>query len=169
MRPHWGLLGFKGLTWDKFRVNLNKFRFVAKISWLEWWLAICCWWWCWQLPGLMYMKSFSQTFLLFLSDVLGKKMKVISTDPGASLPAKEGRAELVNSSLVKYSEVTICARFLTHHFSTHPDGGPYQTLISYGRDDLLNFKSVKSDLQWIYSNKDYQEISLANRTTFIFT
>ena len=65
-------------------------------------------------------------------------MKVISTDAGALLPAKDGGAEILNSSLKKYSELTLCARFLTHHFSTHPDGGPYQTLISYGKDDLLS-------------------------------
>ena len=65
-------------------------------------------------------------------------MKVISTDAGASLPANNGRAEILNSSLVKYSDVTLCARFLTHHFSTHPDNSPLQTLISYGNADLLS-------------------------------
>ena len=64
-------------------------------------------------------------------------MKVISTDGGASLPAKEGRAEILNSSLGKYPEVTLCARFLTHHFTTHPDRYPKQSLISYGTDLLL--------------------------------
>ena len=104
------------------------------------------------------MKSFSQTFLLFLSDVLGKKVKVISTDAGVSLPAKEGRAELVNSSLVNYSEVTLCARFLTHHFSTHPDGGQYQTLISYGRDDLLSsYTATSCDEFFIGCTQKYKE------------
>ena len=65
------------------------------------------------------------------------KMKVISTDPGASLPAKDGRAELMNTSLVNISELTVCARFLTHHFSTPPDNYPFQTIISYGQDSLL--------------------------------
>ena len=48
-----------------------------------------------------------------------------------------GQAEILNSSLVKYPEVTLCARFLTHHFSIHPDGYPFQTLISYEEDDLM--------------------------------
>ena len=42
---------------------------------------------------------------------LSMKMKVISTDAGASLPAKDGRAEILNSSLEKYSSLTVCARF----------------------------------------------------------
>ena len=74
----------------------------------------------------------------FLSTLaLSKKVKVISTDSGASLPAKDGQAELLNSSLVNYSEVTLCARFLPHHFSTHLDGLTSQTLISYSTYELL--------------------------------
>ena len=69
---------------------------------------------------------------------------MISTDPGASLPAKDGGAELLNSSLGNYSEVTLCARFRSHDFSTHPDGAPYQTLISYGTDDLLSSYTATS-------------------------
>ena len=90
--------------------------------------------------GKLLMKPMlmSTTLLPFLSVVLGTEMKVISTDGGASLPAKEGRAEMLNSSLGKYPEVTLCARFLTHHFSTHPDGEPIQTLISYGKNDFLS-------------------------------
>ena len=71
-------------------------------------------------------------------------MKVISTDAGASLPAKDGRAEILNSSLGKYPEVTLCARFLTHHFSTPSDNYPFQTLISYGKDVLLSSYVGKS-------------------------
>ena len=64
-------------------------------------------------------------------------MKVISTDPRASLPRKEGWAEIPNSSLGKYSELTLCARFLTYHFSTDATRWPSQSLISYGLGDLL--------------------------------
>ena len=85
-----------------------------------------------------------------LSLALGMKMKVISTDAGASLPANNGRAEILNSSLVKYSEVTLCARFLTHHFSTHPDGEPSQTLISYGYNDLLSSLVARPCDQYYY-------------------
>ena len=84
-------------------------------------------------------KTYTLTVHPFLSTLaLSKKVKVISTDSGASLPAKDGQAELMNSSLVNYSEVTLCARFLTHHFSTHLDGSTTQTLISYWTHDLLS-------------------------------
>ena len=86
------------------------------------------------------MKSqlVSPTLLLCLGVGLSKKIKVISTDAGASLPAKDGRAEILNSSPGKYSSLTVCARFLTHHFSTHSDNYPFQTLLSYEKDSLLS-------------------------------
>ena len=85
------------------------------------------------------LAEYSINFLPFLrTRALSEKMKVISTDPGASLPAKSGRAVILNSSLKKYPEATLCARFLTHHFSTHSDGQPSQTLISYGYNDFLS-------------------------------
>ena len=65
---------------------------------------------------------------------LSMKVKLISTDDGASLPAKDGRAEILNSSLMKYPE-TLCARFLTHQFYTHSDGWPYLM-------DIINFRAV---------------------------
>ena len=74
----------------------------------------------------------------FSTRALSQKVKVISTDAAASLPAKDGRAEILNSSLVKYPELTLCARFLTHHFSTHPDEAPFQSLLSYGDNDILS-------------------------------
>ena len=73
----------------------------------------------------------------FLNVGLSTKIKVIFTDGGASLPAKDGWAEILNSSLGKYPEVTLCARFLTYHFSTPPDNHPFQTIISYGTYQLL--------------------------------
>ena len=76
------------------------------------------------------------TFPPDLSQALS--MRVISTDPRASLPAKHGQAEILNSSLKKYPEATICARFLTYHFSTHSDSGPEQILLSSGDDVLLS-------------------------------
>ena len=88
---------------------------------------------------LTKIGDYSLTFLVFPpSRALSQKMTVISADPGASLPAKSGQAEILNSSLKKYPEATICARFLTHHFSTHSDGQPSQTLISYGYNDFLS-------------------------------
>ena len=47
---------------------------------------------------------------------LGRAIKVIST--AADLPlAKDGVAEILNSSLAGQDEVTVCVRFLTHQFS----------------------------------------------------
>ena len=82
-------------------------------------------------------------------------MTVISTDAGASLPAKDGQAEILNSSLVKYPEVTLCARFLTHHFSTDPDGFPFQTLISYGKNVLLGSFVARSCDQFYQGCTEY--------------
>ena len=79
-------------------------------------------------------------------------MKVISTDAGALLPAKDGRAELLNSSLVNYSEVTLCGRFLTHHFSTHPDSMPVQIIFSYGDNALLRSYITKPCEQFFQVN-----------------
>ena len=97
--------------------------------------------------------------LPYLSAGLSTKMKVISTDGGASLPAKDGRAEMLNSSLVKYSEVTLCARFLTHSFSTHSDCWPSQTLIQYGKDSLLSSYVARPCLQMYPGcTQEYQDI-----------
>ena len=79
-------------------------------------------------------------------------MRIITTDGGASLPAREGRAELLNSSLENYSEMTLCARFLTYHFSTHWDGFPYQALISSGSNALLGSYVAKSCEQRFKAN-----------------
>ena len=86
---------------------------------------------------MMRLMLMSASLLPFLSVGLSLKMTVISTDAGASLPAKYGQAELLNFSLGEYSEVTLCARFLTYHFSTPPDGVPFQTIIAYGTHQLL--------------------------------
>ena len=119
-----------------------------------------------------------------LSVGLSMKMKVISTDAGASLPAKDGQAEILNSSLVKYPEVTLCARFLTHHFSTHPDKSPFQTIISYGRDSLLcsyvgkscdqyyqgcteNYKEKLEGQQWI-RGKVFGELYLSGNNYYFY-
>ena len=49
----------------------------------------------------------------YLSEAVSKKMKVISTDARALLPARSAQAELLNSSLVNYSSLTLCARLQT--------------------------------------------------------
>ena len=59
-------------------------------------------------------------------------LKVISTDPKASLPDKSSQAIILNSSLQDLAEWTLCARFKTFHFSSHADTRPFQTVIASG-------------------------------------
>ena len=96
--------------------------------------------------------------LPFLSTAaISKKIGVISTDVGASLPAKAGQAELLNSSLEKYPELTICARFLTHYFSSV--GFPSQALISYGPENLLgSFVARSCDQVYVGCTRIYKDL-----------
>ena len=114
-------------------------------------------------PRFTILPSSVDIFILLLppllSDSINAKMKVIYTDAGASLPAKDGRAEILNSSLLKYSEVTLCARFLTHHFSTHSDCWPSQTLINHGKDALLSsYVARPCDQMYSGCTQEYQDI-----------
>ena len=59
-----------------------------------------------------------------------RTLKLLSTDPAVSLPARAGSAELLNSSLEKYEEFTICLRLKTYQFSTYPDKENYQYIVS---------------------------------------
>ena len=104
------------------------------------------------------------------SEVLGEKVTVISTETGAgaSLPRKDGRAEMLNSSLVNYSQLTVCARFLTLHFSTDPDGWPTQSLISYGSDDLLgSYLAMSCDQSYTGCTEEYRDIFSASQLSWI--
>ena len=95
-------------------------------------------------------------------------MKVISTDAGVSLPRKEGQAEILNSSLVKYPEVTVCARFLTHHFSADPEDWPTQSLISYGSGDLLgSYVAMPCDQLYPGCTQEYKDIFTENQLAWI--
>ena len=106
--------------------------------------------------------------LSYLSLSLGVKMKVISTDGGASFPRKEGRAEILNSSLVKYSQLTVCARFLTLHFSTDPDSWPTQSLISYGSDDLLgSYLAMSCDQSYTGCTQEHKDKFRENHLSWI--
>ena len=103
-------------------------------------------------------------------NVLGVKVTVISTEKGAgaSLPRKEGQAEILNSSLVKYSQLTVCARFLTLHFSSDPDGWPTQSLISYGSDDLLgSYLAMSCDQSYTGCTQEYRDIFRASQLSWI--
>ena len=59
-----------------------------------------------------------------------RTIKLITTDPAVSLPDRAGGAELLNSSLEKYQEFTICLRLKTYQFSTYPDKESYQYIVS---------------------------------------
>ena len=67
-------------------------------------------------------------------------------------------AELLNSSLEKYPSLTVCARFLTHHFSPHREGPP-QALLSYGRDDLLSsFVAMSCEGSYSGCTQEYRDM-----------
>ena len=105
---------------------------------------------------------------LYLSEVLGVKTRVISRGGGASLPSKLSQTEMLNSSLVKYSQLTVCARFLTLHFSTDPDGWPTQSLISYGSDDLLgSYLAMSCDQSYTGCTEEYRDIFRASQLSWI--
>ena len=76
--------------------------------------------------------------VLLLSVDLSLSIKVISTDKEKTLPEKEGYAEILNSSLREHSCFSLCGRFLTHQFTTHPDIKPYQVVVSIGKHYLLS-------------------------------
>ena len=114
------------------------------------------------------VQSYSNSLSLHLSVAAGKMMKVISTDAGALQPRKPGQAEILDSSLVNYSSVTVCARFLTHHFSTHPEDWPTQSLISYGLDDLLaSYLAMPCDQSYAGCTQQYKDIFSENQLPWI--
>ena len=91
---------------------------------------------------------------------------LISTDGRASLPAKAGQAEILNSSLEKYPELTLCARFVTHSFFS--DGWPTQALISYGPDNLLgSFVARPCDQVYVGCTKIYKDLVRKNQIPWI--
>ena len=119
--------------------------------------------------GLLVMLV--SVLLPFLSTAaLSKKIKVISTNAGASLPAKDGQAEILNSSLKKYPELTLCARFLTHQFSAHSgsDGWATQALISYGLFDLLgSFSALLCDQVYVGCTELLKDVLSKNHIKWI--
>ena len=93
---------------------------------------------------------------------------LISTDGRASLPAKAGQAEILNSSLEKYPELTLCARLLTHSFSRTFYGWPTQALISYGSDPLLgSFVTRSCDQFYEGCTKVYRDLLSRNHIPWI--
>ena len=105
---------------------------------------------------------------IFSTAALSKKIKVISTDVGVSLPDKDGHAEILNSSLEKYPELTLCARLLTHSFSRTFYGWPTQALISYGSDPLLgSFVTRSCDQFYEGYTKVYRDLLSRNHIPWI--
>ena len=117
--------------------------------------------------GLLVM--WVSVLLPFLSTaVISKKIRMISTDGRASLPAKAGQAEILNSSLEKYPELTLCARLLTHSFSRTFYGWPTQALISYGSDPLLgSFVTRSCDQFYEGCTKVYRDLLSRNHIPWI--
>ena len=57
-------------------------------------------------------------------------VRVLKTDSTQFLPPLSGQADILNSGLSRYEEVTVCARFLTHQFNCHRAAYDYQGLIT---------------------------------------
>ena len=64
-------------------------------------------------------------------------LRVLQTDSTQSLPPLTGQADILNSGLAEYEEVTVCARFLTHQFNCHRAAYDYQGLITVAEFWLL--------------------------------
>ena len=60
------------------------------------------------------------------------------------LPEKKGYAEILNSSLKSYDSFSVCGRFLTYQFMSHPDTFPWQAVISSGSHFMLSAFTVLS-------------------------
>ena len=63
---------------------------------------------------------------------------VISTDKKNTLPEKGGFAEVLDSSLKDSDSFSLCWRFLTYQFTTHPELKSYQVILSIGKHYLLS-------------------------------
>ena len=62
-------------------------------------------------PRMLHVvKSLLVLLVISARPGLSEKMVMISTEVGASLPPRAGQAEILNSSLVKFNQVTVCAR-----------------------------------------------------------
>ena len=75
--------------------------------------------------------------LLLLCPDICRAIRVVRTDPELQLPVRTGQAEVVNCSLEKYPDFTICARFRSHQFSWHKDTWAYHSVIVIPPKDWL--------------------------------
>ena len=82
-------------------------------------------------------------FVVFLLSVLschsGETLRVISTDPSASLPRLGGLAVVQDSSIQHLEEFTVCLRFKTYNFDVSKEDGNRgsQSVISIKDFNLL--------------------------------
>ena len=74
----------------------------------------------------MWWKLF---FLLILVSSVSCGLRVVSTNSSAELPHRTGEAEVLNSSLHHYQELTLCSRFKTYHFTTNTGSFPFQVVL----------------------------------------
>ena len=76
-------------------------------------------------------------------------VRVLKTDSSQFLPKLSDQADVLNSGLAGYEEVTVCARFLTHQFNCHKDAYDYQGLITVSEFWLLgSYLALPCD--WYY-------------------
>ena len=97
------------------------------------------------------MSAFSILLLSLCANHLrsGFSLRIISTNPEQILPDKSGYAEILNSSLKAYNSFSVCGRFLTYQFRSHPDIFTYQTFLSASSHFLLaSFSALPCDHLW---------------------
>ena len=76
-------------------------------------------------------------------------VRVLKTDSSQFLPKLSDQADVLNSGLAGYEEVTVCARFLTHQFNCHKEAYDYQGLITVSEFWLLgSYLALPCD--WYY-------------------
>ena len=74
-------------------------------------------------------SGMSVIFLLWLLGSPAFSLRIIQTDSKDFLPDLSGQAQILDSGLAGYDEVTVCARFLTFQFNCPPEAYDYQVPI----------------------------------------
>ena len=83
-----------------------------------------------------YQWGMSVVCVVLLASVC-RTMRLISTDPRLMLPPKDGKVEILRSSLLNLEEMTLCARIKTHNFNTQPDSAQTTQILVYLEDTWL--------------------------------
>ena len=100
---------------------------------------------------------------------LASGIKVIATDKKQRLPPKNGYVEILNSSLSDYETFSLCGRFLTYQFTSHPDTQTFQILLSMGQYYLgmVPFIHISRTLTPPLPFYNYIGLQLSNKSVII--